>query len=181
MGHRVQIGQGSFRKSRLKSCSDQDIQSFANGMLRPGMGGEDNGIAGLNSDHGLVNRGGNRAGGRTESNDDSYRNPHIHGFLLGILPDDSNAVHPSEICLQVLADKSILNKFVLPSAIIRFLTGHHGQVLGMFFNFLGHVLHYRIQFFLRKGSQDFLGLAGIFRKDPGFLDGEQVIIDNIHF
>ena len=180
LGHRVHIGHGSLRKARRFCRLDHDIQCLADGLLRSGMGREHDGIAGFHRDQCLIYGSRYRTCCRTERSNDAHGHTDIHKALLRIVLDHSDAASAAKLLPEIGADKVILGVLILPVAEIRLIRRQDRQFLDMRHHRVRHGFHDGVQLFLREQCQPLLCVVCIFRQNTCFLDGEKIVIYDIH-
>ena len=78
-----------FRCTGGNGCIQYQLGSGIGGVLGTGVRGEDDGVAGLERDHGFEDRSGGRVGGRNDTADDTYRLGDGDGAHLVVLAQDA--------------------------------------------------------------------------------------------
>ena len=124
------------------------------------MGTDDDGVAALKGDHGILHGGDVGVGGRTDCAHHAYRSGHLNDALHLVLADNASALDTLQTPPDSLGLAHVLADLVLPAAHTGLLGGLLGQQLGMVIYDLADGAHALVHIFLRILLKFLLGHAG---------------------
>ena len=149
----------------VRGCAGLDggVQNDPGGLdgaaLGPGVGGEDDGVAGLQGDEGLEDGGGGGVGGGDDGGDEA----HGLGDLLEaeglVLLDDPAGLHVLIGVVDVLGGVVVLDDLVLHHAHARLRNGHLGQRNTLAVGSLGGFEEDAVHLLLGEGGEGALRLT----------------------
>ena len=116
-----------FRRTGSHGCIQYQLGSGIGGVLGTGVRGEDDGVAGLQGDEGLEDRGGSRVGGRYDTADDAYRLGDGDGAHLVVLAQDAAGLFIFIGVVDVFGGEVVLDNLVFDDTHTGFSHGHLGQ------------------------------------------------------
>ena len=156
--------------ARLGYRLPDDLHGLQDAAQGGGVGGEHDGVARLDGDLRLIQRGGRGVGGRDQARD----HPHGHGDGVdapgGIAADLADGFHVLDMLVHAAAGKDIFDDLVIHDAEPGVLVGHLGQAAGVAHAGVGN------------GPDDavHLGLAHLGQLPLGGLGGLHQLADLLH-
>ncbi len=116
-----------FRGTGGNGCIQYQLGCGIGGVLGAGVRGEDDGVAGLQRDQGLEDRGGGRVGGRYDTADDAYRLGDGDGTHLVIFAEDAAGLLFFVLVVDVFGGEVVLDNLVFDDTHTGLFHGHLGQ------------------------------------------------------
>ena len=124
-------GDGSLGSACLPGGLGHHLHRLADALDGAGVGGKDDGVARLHTDHGLVDDGGGGVGGGHQPRHDTNGHPDVDGPLLLVLGQDAVGLFPLDGVVEGEGGKAVLDLLVLRLAVARLLHRHLGQPPGV--------------------------------------------------
>ena len=115
------------RQARLNGGVPHDLRRGDGAVHGVGMGGENDGVAGLEGQHDLVDRGGGGVGGGGDGGDDTLRGCNLFHAIGLVFGNDAAGLFVPHIVPDVLGSILVLGNFVHDNAVAGLLAGHFGQ------------------------------------------------------
>ncbi len=116
-----------FRCTGGNSCIQYQLGCGIGGVLGTGVRGEDDGVAGLERDHGFEDRSRSRVGGRNDTTDDTYRLGDGDGAHLSVFTQNAAGLLFFVLVVDVFGGEVVLDNLVFDDTHTGFFHGHLGQ------------------------------------------------------
>ena len=171
-----QCGDGSIGASGLSGCFGHNLHGPQRTLGRVGVGGEDNGVAGFQGDHGFIDHRGRGVGGRDDARNDAHGDAHIQQLFVRVLGDDADGLFVADGVIDRLGGESVLDGFVGDVAEARLPAGQLGQFLRMGHTGVTDGLGNPVHLGLIEPGQNIGGGLGLFDQLPCFLPGAQILV-----
>ena len=156
------------------------VHRLQNAVHRAGVGGEDDGVARLHTDHGFIDHGGGGVGGGHQPRHNAHRHADINGALLPVFRQDAVGLFVSDGLIEGGGGKAVFKLFILFFAEARLLHRHVGQPPGVFPGGCGDGRRYFVQLLLAHTRQRPLCLLGLPEQLSCLLNGLQILVQMVH-
>ena len=156
-----------------------DLNGLGDALLRSGMGREDNGVTGLQSDEGLVDNSGSGVGGRHDTSDDAHGHGDFDHFLDLVFAQDAHSLHVLDALIDLLAGEQVLGLLVLRLAVAGLFVSHLGQFFSVSGSSFRNGFDDSVHAFLPLLSVLNLSGSGSAHKGTCFLDREQILVYHV--
>ena len=169
-------GDRTFRGARFDRRLRQDPSAFTDAAHGARVGTHDDCVATFEGNQRLENGGRSRIRARDDRRDDARRHRDFHHAVFRILADDADGLQVLDAVINVARAEKVLLHLVRDDAVSGLFHRESGQGLGVLAGGFRHGRDDRINPFLGKSFEDFLGLGGLLEEPADFLDGLEVSI-----
>ena len=159
------------------------VQGFLNildgsgdALLGGGMGGEDDGVAGLQGDERLVDDSGGGVGGGHHTGDDADRHGDLDHLVDLVFFKDADSLHVLDAGIDLLCGEQVLGLLVGSLAVAGLFVSHLGQFFGMSDADFGNGFDDSVDAILAKLRVLSLSGTGGTHKGTSFLYGQQILV-----
>jgi hypothetical protein len=140
------------------------------------MGAHHDGVARLDGDEGLEDRGRGRVRGRDHCRHHAHGFRDLHDAPLLVLAQDPHRAQGADVFVDVDGGEEVLERLVLRVPEARLLVGQPAQALRLRAGGGRHRFHDAVHLLLRELLDDLLGLAGGGGEGTRLLDREEVLV-----
>ena len=155
------------------------LHGGSDALLGGRMGGEDDGVARLQGDEGLVDDSGSGVGGGNHTGDNANGHGHLDHLVDLVFFKDANSLHVLDAGVDLFCGEQVLGLLVLRLAVAGFIVGHLGQFFGVGDTHFGDGFDNGIDAILAKLTIFSLGSAGGTHKGTSFLYGQQILVYHV--
>ena len=161
------LGQAPNRSLGRAGCDRglrQDSAGLPDTARSRGVGTENDGVAALERNQGLVDGGGSRVGGGNDRGNDPDRRGDLQDSFFSVLSDDADRPEVFDGLVDKLGAEFVLEDLVGDVAETGFLHGHAGKLLGSSQPSLGHLSNHGIDLVLGETRETCLSLKCLFKQ-----------------